>query len=325
MDQQIELLLSRGMIISDTDKAKRYLKNIGYYRLSGYWYQFRATSYQQSKDKIDAKVDDKFRAGTKFDYIVDLYVFDKRLRLLLLDAIERIEIALRVDITLTVGAYSPLKYLDKKYFRREFILENSDGDSRYKSWLKDLHKNIDRSKEDFLKHFQNKYPNQDLPVWMSVELWDLAMTSKFLGGIPKSDLNLIATKYGLPNGLLLASWIRSISHVRNICAHHGRIWNRALSDFPRAPNLGEITSLDHLSGKDAASFRLYGVIAVMRYLLSQVNPKSTWAKRFKELMNRFPETNIALVGQMGFPAGWTNFSLWHDNAWGTRHDNPDHA
>jgi abortive infection bacteriophage resistance protein len=98
---QLALIKGRGMIISDDALAEAYLNKIGYYRLSGYWYPYR----KSTSDGSATIVSDQFRNGTKFSEIVDLYVFDKKLRLLMMDVIERIEIALRVQITLQLGKY----------------------------------------------------------------------------------------------------------------------------------------------------------------------------------------------------------------------------
>jgi hypothetical protein len=98
---QLALIKGRGMIVSDDALAQAYLNKIGYYRLSGYWYPYRKSSQVGGKTVVE----DNFRDTTKFAEIVDLYVFDKKLRLLMLDIIERVEIALRVQITLQLGQY----------------------------------------------------------------------------------------------------------------------------------------------------------------------------------------------------------------------------
>src|SRR5690242_9811884 len=96
LPQQLALLESRGMQISDKPKALSYLERIGYYRLSAYWYPYRVPKIIRLSDgSTEERGDGTFKTGTEFSQIIDLYVFDKRLRLLMLDALERIEIALR--------------------------------------------------------------------------------------------------------------------------------------------------------------------------------------------------------------------------------------
>lgn len=104
IDEQVALLKERGMKISDESKAKKFLQKIGYYRLSGYWYPFRESKLSVGADgKPVVTVLDTFRHGAELHQAVDLYVFDKKLRILLLDALERIEIALRVSQIAIVG------------------------------------------------------------------------------------------------------------------------------------------------------------------------------------------------------------------------------
>jgi len=116
---QLALLQEKGIYVSDTAAAIACLERIGYYRLSGYSYPFcnRRTAVhpvtgkplqQGDKRRIQIVVEDRFREETAFSTVMDLYVFDKRLRLLSLDAIERIEVALRVDISLMLGVPKPL-------------------------------------------------------------------------------------------------------------------------------------------------------------------------------------------------------------------------
>ena len=125
--QQLNLLKSRGLVVSDEAKALEHLERIGYYRLSGYWYSFRERSEvccpleaivgrKYKKGQTDKLVLDAFKQGAAFSHAVDLYVFDKKLRLLVLDALERIEIAIRVDVAYTLGQKDPFAYLKPTFF-----------------------------------------------------------------------------------------------------------------------------------------------------------------------------------------------------------------
>jgi abortive infection bacteriophage resistance protein len=135
------------MIVSDDALAQAFLGKIGYYRLSGYWYPYR-----QSTTSND------FRAGTKFSEIVDLYVFDKKLRLLMMDVIERIEIALRVQITLQLGRYSAHAHRDADLLHANFsVRPDHNGQVQHQKWLRRHDEAFDRSKEEFAKHFKTKY------------------------------------------------------------------------------------------------------------------------------------------------------------------------
>ncbi len=95
--QQIQLLQNRGMLFRDIDKAPHFLQNISYYRLKGYWW-----------DMQNDRISHTFRNNSYFEDAIDRYNFDRHLRLILFDAIERIEISLRTKmiyfLSLSYGA-----------------------------------------------------------------------------------------------------------------------------------------------------------------------------------------------------------------------------
>lgn len=146
LEQQLEKLQSRGMEVSDPAKALNYLHRIGYYRLSGYWFAFRARSgpccvWEARNDRRQGKVEtvalDGFKPGAAFQNAVDLSVFDKELRLLVMDALERVEIALRVDVSHTLGQLDTFSYLRTDLFHHKFSqeLNRDSGLTRHHEWL----------------------------------------------------------------------------------------------------------------------------------------------------------------------------------------------
>lgn len=305
---QITLLKTRGMIISDDTRAGAYLERIGYYRLSGYWYSWRDSTHSPGKK---ATIHDHFRVGTMFESVIQLYVFDKKLRLLMLDGIERLEIALRTEIALILGQRSHIAHRHPHELHHNFarrILPKKTK-TAHQEWLERLDRANHRSQEDFAKHYATKY-SSPLPVWVAIELWDFGMLSHFLSGMRESDLDTIAQKYGLPRRDLLTSWVRSINFVRNICAHHCRLWNRSMVDQPKIPPLGAIPCLDHVVTDTYAQERLYGVASAMRYLLRKVNPTTTWGERLGLLLDTFPLGSGVSTRHMGFPSGWQAETLW---------------
>ena len=312
-DEQIALLKSRGMTISDEGKAKDYLQRIGYYRLSGYWYPFRQTEVRkQPEGTISHIVVDQFRAHTEFKSAVDLYVFDKKLRLMFLDALERIEIGLRVDVASCLGRLDPFAYRNPDLLHGNFTkkVNLTTGHSDHSEWLARFDKLAAYSREEFILHYKQTY-NSPLPIWIAIELWDFGMLSKFLSGMRHDDLAAIALRYGIPRPELLTSWMRSMNLVRNVCAHHARLWNRSLTDRPKLPKADEVPLLNPLVGDQFANYRLYGVAAVMRYFLRTINPTTAWVDRLKEHLSTFPSAAGINVQQTGFPAGWKNMPLWN--------------
>jgi abortive infection bacteriophage resistance protein len=307
---QVRLLQSRGMFISDQVKAEICLHRIGYYRLSGYAYPFRHREIIEGLDgKAIERTHENFHAGTEFALVMELYVFDKKLRLLMLDAIERVEIGLRVEIALLLGLRGPFAHLDPANFNRYFSASDGLSQSPHLNFLTKLDEAFLRSREEFAEHFRKKYEAK-LPIWMSIELWDFGTLSAILSGMQALDLTALGALFQLPRRGFLPSWAQSINFVRNICAHHGRLWNRALVQQPIPGRSGEILLLEHLSRDGHAQRRLYAVASILQYLLRFIHPSSSWGMRFAEHVATFPKSKHISLRQMGIPTGWEQLELW---------------
>jgi len=164
LDQQVELLVSRGMNISDPTRAKHYLKFIGYYRLSGYFRFFT--------DPAD-EAREKFSKDTDFDAVLDLYVFDRKLRTLLMDAFERIEVAVKATLS-----------HEACISRDVFWLCNSDNFDygSHDAILEGIREAVggpdSKPQHLFIYHFYNKYSDDLPPSWMIVETISFGLISK---------------------------------------------------------------------------------------------------------------------------------------------------
>ncbi|WAK04521.1 Abi family protein [Methylobacter sp. YRD-M1] len=322
-EDQLDQLMQRGMIVTNRPKALHYLERIGYYRLSGYWFPFRKrseiccplTAMNGKKFKrgtTDRIALDEFKAGASFQNAVELYVFDKKLRLLVMDALERIEIGLRVDISHSLGKKDPFAYLKPELLFEDFTtkLNEKNGLSKHHQWLTKQAALISRSKEEFITHNKIKY-GFPLPIWVVCEIWDFGTLSTIFSGMTEADQDEIAYKYGLNNGRTLASWLRSLNYLRNVCAHHSRLWNRNIIDQPKPPKAGEVSwidpFLDNFSHSQARPFLL---LCIAKHLLTIINPSSTWGQRLKALLLEFPDLQhlgLNLAG-MGAVAEWQEWS-----------------
>ena len=309
---QIARIQARGMVVTDKGKAQQYLENIGYYRLSGYWYPLRRSQITTAPSgEIVTTVLDDFRSGSEFSQVVDLYVFDKKLRLMMLDVLERIEIAFRTDIALQLGQYDPWAYREPTLLDGKFTADIPKGRSKTRFWdfIDRFDRAVSDSKEDFVKHFRATYSNP-LPIWAAVELWDFGTLSMFLSGMKYRDQRAIAARYGVPRPELLPTWVRTLAFVRNVCAHHSRMWNKPLVAEPRAPRVGEVPLLDHLAQDKFARERFYSAAALARYFQRQINPNSSWGTRFVAAVDTFPQAPGIALGQAGSPADWKTLPLW---------------
>lgn len=211
----LEILQQRGMIIDDAATATRCLQRIGYYRLSGYWYPMR-----KSRQTADGKAEilEDFRPGTTFAQAMDLYVFDKKLRLLFLDAIERVEIGTRIKIAEILGKRDPLAHLNPRELHGNFYRKKGKGPNDHEKWLASFRRSEERSKEDFVNPFLKNHPGFEFPIWMAVEFWDFGNLSHFLPGLKITDRRALGNDFGIGRPELLLSWMRAINTVRNTWA-----------------------------------------------------------------------------------------------------------
>jgi abortive infection bacteriophage resistance protein len=314
-NQHVALLVARGMQVEDAEKAQLCLRRIGYYRLSAYWYPFRkliVCPYTGRTPVVHRF--DEFIPGTSFDEVVDFYVFDKELRILLLDALERIEIALRSNIADHLGARSKWAHREPSELHGNFTTKPSSRArhlTRHQDWLNEQDRNFERSREDFAVHYRDKYLPPP-PIWVAKEVWDWGMLSHFFSGMKYVDKNAIAAQYSPQvNGDNMASWIRAMNDVRNICAHHSRLWNRGLKVEPTLPKGVKVPDLDHIRGNTHSLNRLYGAALVMRYIMRKLHPKSQWHVRFRNLvLTKAPTNPIIDQKSAGFPNGWEALPIW---------------
>lgn len=309
---QIALLQSRGMAITDHAKAADHLQRHGYYRLSGYWFPARMLQPVMLPDgAIALRPTDAFRAGTTLENIVNLCVFDKKLRMLLLDALERIEVSLRVEAALFLSAKSPIAHRETQHLSAAFTRSNPpNGTSRHNEWLNRIDQLAAKSREEFVASFDAKYL-PPLPLWITIELWDFGTLSHFLSGMRMADLNVLARRYNLPHGSVLTSFARNLNIARNICAHHSRLWNRVNSGTPHLPQRGNVPYLDHLHDLDPSQLsRLYGTAAICQHFMSIVCPSSSWSQRLITHLDTFPAGPGIEFRHTGFPANWKTLDLW---------------
>lgn len=285
--EQIEMLKNRGLIFNDEIKAAHYLSNISYYRLRAYTYPFQDNSNENHP----------FIAKVSFEEIIDLYVFDRQLRLLIFDGIEKIEIALRTQIIYNFSlAHGSFWHLKPNLYKDAM---------RFANQLDSLQKEVDRSNETFISHYKEKYTNPaEPPCWMSLEVSSMGLLSKIFQNLQTSDeKKLVARHFGLTNPAILENWMHCFCNLRNICAHHGRIWNRRLVPIKLPYN----TLFPFLDNDKIYTNKLYAVLCCIEYVLKILSPHSTFKNRMKNIMENCP---MKQEKEMGFPENWQNDKLW---------------
>lgn len=308
--EQLAILKSRGLLVDDESKALHYLERIGYYRLSGYWYPFRELDMKLTPNSNATYLrKDQFLANSYFKDAVNLYVFDKKLRLLALDALERIELAVRVDISYILGKQDIHAHenpsLFSGHFSKKLIKHGYDlGKTEHQVWLVRYKQVLHRArKEPFVDHYLKKYGK--LPLWVAIEVWDFGIMSKLYSGMGYKDQIVIAKKYGASNGKAFAGWLRSFNFIRNVAAHHSRLWN--INILERANLLQDDSYWQSLNNS-----RPFYYFCLMQKLLRIICPNSNWGDRFINQLNAFPMTsnNAVSLTDFGVMKNWQNWELW---------------
>ena len=264
IDDQIRLLKARGLIIENEDDAKHSLNNISYYHLSGYFKPFQND-------------DDTYIESTTFQNILDLYYFDRKLRLHFLNALERIE----------------------KSFKTQFVYQLSlamgshclTDDSAFAKHKDKINKNLSESKEPFIKNFREKYSNAYPPLWILAEILSFGdILNIYNRSLDAQMKKKIADHYKL-GWVYLYSWLENLREIRNICAHYSRLWNRIITRHLRQGE--EYPQLQYNN-------HIFDAIIITKILLDTVSPTFEWLSEIKKLIEEYHVD----VHKMGFPDNW---------------------
>ena len=296
LTDQLTHLESRGLSFPEKAKAISHLTNLGYYRLSGYSLPFRKGPERTH-----------FKDGTTINQIIRVYDFDRQLRLLVNDAVERIEIGIRsrmvTDCSLhyqTSHWFSDPSNFHTQFNHRRFLkktersLEITYDQTTGNRVLPTTHP------ETFIEHYYQTYTQPYLPpFWMVAEIMTLGGLSHLFKGLGDPALKVqIAQPFGV-SARVFVSWLHAVSHFRNVCAHHGRLWNRVFSISP--------TVARSRSGQINSPQRFEGHAATLLLLLDECSPGHSWRQRFMDLFAQYPEINET---SMGFAPNWKTSPIW---------------
>ena len=315
---QIQLLKHRGLQIQNEARARSFLQAVSFFRLTPYM-----RTFQHAEDQ-----DHSFREGTEFRDLTTLYDFDRRLRLLVMDAIERVEVAVRSLISNHMGpAYGGHWYLEVRMFqhtydharlletirtkqntaKRDYLKECQRIDRLQTDTPRKAHLKRRRAKESYARHYPVTYDQPPLmPGWAMLEELSLGDLSHLYKGLARdADKKIIARYLDLP-APLLQSWLHSLTTIRNICAHHARLWNRELGIRPELPKKTSFIWPQALL-QQGQHPRIFTVLCILKHLMHQVSPYTRWECSLLALMQDFPWLDQRA---MGFPEHWNRDPFW---------------
>lgn len=284
LEDLLELLARRGMKIPSRERAVTALRHINYYRLRAYWLPFESNT-----------VDHQFQHGTDFDRVLDVYQFDGELRMSTMKVLERIEVSIRAQIAREYSqAFGSHGH------------ENAEAAYSKEHWTKAmnmLQTDLSKSKDTFVAHFRHRYSNATPPIWALVEVLSFGSLSYWFAKVlPRAVQYRVGDIYGTHPDIL-SGWLHHISVLRNIVAHHGRLWNRVVPFQPRIPKPQR-----HSIGvsMNPSTNRLYNTLTILQYLNTIVSPSKEWGE---ELCLLFHQRNID-SRMMGFPHDWYQRPVW---------------
>ena len=318
VEEQLQLLKSRGLKILDESRARCFLQAVSFFRLTPYMRPFQQPDDPQHH----------FRPGAGFRDLSRLYDFDRRLRLLVMDAIERVEVAARAVISNHMGPSNGAHwYLEPELFKRRYqhdrllqTIRNKQDKARdeYQRDCEQLETLLipeerkerlkaTRSRENYARYYGHKYNEPDLmPGWAAMEELTLGELSFLYSGLNRdADKKSIAKRLNLA-APLLESWLHCLTVIRNICAHHDRLWNREPGIKPKLPKTVSFPWPSNLQQQEQ-HHRMFTVLSILNLLMSQVSPHTSWNRRLGDLFDEFPEIQVRA---MGFPEDWKSDPFW---------------
>jgi abortive infection bacteriophage resistance protein len=289
--QQLQRLKERGLKFHNEDRALHLLQRVSYFRLSGYWYPLLAD-----------KPNEIFKDNVYFEDAFSLYTFDRSLRQLIFNELEKIEIAIRAQMIYTLSHnHGPFWCEDATLFDRGSAHVYIMGK------LTEYHK---KSDVEFIKNFNNKYSDPLPPSWMILELIPFS-TLSFIYDHLRKDIRskrVVSRAFQLDTDTMV-SWLHAMVYVRNLCAHHMRLWNKIFFISPRRLTSKYSTIDANWLQNDTAiqNDRVYYFLSIMIYFLRNVHPNNKLIANIKQLLQDYQHVDVAA---MGFPSDWEQEPMW---------------
>jgi len=273
IEEQVKNLKDIGLIVDDEEYAKQILNDISYFRL------IKAYSLNLKPKN------GKYNGEITFEQIVELYLFNANLRQLIFPEIEKVEINVRCRIA---------NYFAEKYGVLGYLDSNNFIDMKYhKSFLADIEEEISRNaKAPFVRNFRENYEGGKLPIYALVEVFSFGTLSKFYKNMLNPDKKVVARSFGI-GYTYFESWLESISYIRNICAHYGRLYNAKMSKTP--------ILYKEYAQAGIGNNRIFGVLLCLKHLLKEDKHWNQFVDTIELLFEKYEHVDIKT---MGFPNNW---------------------
>jgi len=288
IEEIVGLLNERGLVIDDEPELINDLKNIGYFRLQGYFYHYYDADYEVLNPGKH-----RFLSGTNYSKVKKDYIIDKELRNILMYALEEIEVSIKARIN---NALAPEKgtfwYVKNKQFSNEVYRDHN-------GFLVKVRLELEESKELFAKHYLDTYDENYPPSWMMIELLSFSGVSILYSHLDDAHRAKIANTYNVKSSEL-ASYLRAFSYLRNLCAHNSRVWNRKMTTLFKKGGLDNWL----IEKNNGGYFRnnLYAYIQA----IALISKNTEWYDNIKSFVSL---QDIERQKKMGFAEGWESIAL----------------
>lgn len=284
--EQLAILKGRGLIVLDESRALHCLEHHNYYRLSAYRFPITVMGNP-----------DQFIPGTTFDDLWNLYHFDRALRRLVAEAVKRVEISMRSRWAYVLAHTHGAQAYESPQFFRDW--------QRHTEGLFKLDGELRRSHEDFVPHYKSKYQMTRPPIWAVCEVMSFGLLSRFYENLKfHRDKKQIANTYGLSIDNL-KSLLEHCAYIRNLCAHHSRLWNRRFTITVQLPQNSPAYVIPNLN--PAEDRRIYNTLVLLIHMVKIIEPNATWPKR---LLYHLKTLKTGFHPLMGFPSDWQSRPIW---------------
>jgi abortive infection bacteriophage resistance protein len=284
---QVKQLVSRGLVVADGIAAQSFLSHVNYYRFSGH-----CLAFEEQRHVL--------REGVTFEQVRASYDFDLVLRDLVTEALEVLEVDVRAAVAYNFGLrYGAFGHVDPGNFYEAF---------GHDDWIAQLREEAERSREQFIEHFRNTYAEYpDLPIWIAMEVLSFGALSKMFHGMFRQDQRAVAIRYRIQSGDLVAI-LHHLVYVRNLCAHHSRLWDRLWAIKPSLPK-GQAWQPPHLASND----HVFSTLVLMYHLMTMCPAvrafAADWRNRVNAHLVNLPAVPDALA-RMGMLENWNEHPIW---------------
>lgn len=298
VDGLIELLINQDLIIEDKDYAKKAINNVGYVSLKRY---FDHCCTVRSPNR-------KFREGTYFEDVFELYRIDSTLRVFVLEGLFKIELAVKSVLNdILTSSYGSHWYNNESLFDSRFTSSPSSSEpSKYGALIDKIRKDCKETDDPYVKGYCYNYKNPELPPsWMVLDLLPFGKISIiFENLVTNSEKTLVASKFELTRNIL-NSWLRTFAYVRNLCAHHQKLIYRPIKFKPLFPSRTKHKFLNE--SDDIQQDKLYAVLCCMQFILKQIDGENLFGEYLVDWVQHYSHLKL---DALGFTLNWEDEDIW---------------